>query len=388
MNVLSWNCRGLGNPGTFQFLKELVAQKKPNFLFLCETKCQKQRLEWVGHQLGFEGIICVEAQGRSGGLGLLWKHAEEGFLLGYSSNHIDLEVIKEGEPHWRLTGFYGESRRNFRRTSWTLLHSLAASSQLPWCVIGDFNNIAAHEDKRGGSLYSQWLIDGFQAAMNHGDLTDLDLVGYPFTWERGRGTEYWTEIRLDRAIVNSRWNGLFPNSKLSNLETSPSDHNPIFLEPIVVQNHFTHRHFRFENAWLKEPLCYQLVRDCWDSQEGKSFEEKLHFCAEKLNTWGRELTGNFRRRLRLCKQELEYLKRQRDSASIQRYDEVKRKLFDILDQREVFWKQRAKQFWLKEGDQNSKYFHKAASTRRRNNTIQKLKMRQGSLLIGKMDFNQ
>lgn len=60
-------------------------------------------------------MIVVEAQGRSGGLVLLWRETHQVKLLGLSNNHIDVEVkVKDAQP-WRLTGFYGEPNRNFRR---------------------------------------------------------------------------------------------------------------------------------------------------------------------------------------------------------------------------------------------------------------------------------
>lgn len=51
--------------------------------------------------------------------------------------------------------------------------------------------------------------------------------------------------------------------------------------------------------------------------------------------------------------------------------------YDILNQQEIYWKQKAKTFWLKDGDQNSKYFHAQASHRRKNNSITKLKDEEG-----------
>ncbi|XP_060965763.1 uncharacterized protein LOC133034618 [Cannabis sativa] len=377
MNVLSWNCRGLGNQRTFQFLKELVTQKKPNFIFLCETKCNKKRTEWVGQQLGFEGSFCVEAQGVGGGLVLYWKEKEEGVLLGFSNNHIDIRIDKVGYPSWRLTGFYGEPNRNRRERTWNLLRTIAGSSSLPWCVIGDVNNILNQEDKKGGQPYPGWLLEGFQKALTDCHLFDLDLTGYPFTWEKSRGTTLWVEIRLDRAMVTEAWTLLFQGAKLFNLETSTSDHSPLFLEPIFVEQSPTNYRFRFENAWLKEPMCFQIVEDCWQRVGVGGILNKLNVCADALSQWGKEITGNFKRRIRECNAEMKLLKKKRDDISMARYSEVRKQLFAIIDQREIFWKQRAKQFWLKEGDQNSKYFHKAASNRRRSNLISKLKNDQG-----------
>ena len=107
MKTLSWNCRGLGSLRNLRFLKEIVLQKRPNFLFLCEILCNKQRMERVRIALGFEGMVVVEAQGHSGGLALLWKNNEDAQLLSYSKNHIDITISSKDHPSHRITGIYG-----------------------------------------------------------------------------------------------------------------------------------------------------------------------------------------------------------------------------------------------------------------------------------------
>lgn len=63
--------------------------------------------------------------------------------------------------------------------------------------------------------------------------------------------------------------------------------------------------------------------------------------------------------------------------SIQMYEEAKRKLHKVLDQREIFWRQRSKQLWLQAGDINSRFFHNSSTARRRSNQIHRLKNIEG-----------
>lgn len=65
--------------------------------------------------LNYEGMVVVEAQGRGGGMALLWKKEDQASLRSFSNNHIDVETNALGTANWRFTGFYGEPNRNNRR---------------------------------------------------------------------------------------------------------------------------------------------------------------------------------------------------------------------------------------------------------------------------------
>lgn len=188
-------------------------------------------MEWIRRQLGYEGMIVVEPQGRSGGLCLMWKEMDQGKLLSYSKHHIDIEVKIEGMEVWRLTGIYGEPVRANRRKTWDLLRHLARDSNLPWVAIGDMNNTCSHADKQGGNPYPNWLINRFNETLLDVGLSDMTLTGHQFTCERGRWTSDWIEVRLDRALTNEAWLSLFPAARLYNLEGSDSDHSPLLLIP-------------------------------------------------------------------------------------------------------------------------------------------------------------
>ncbi|XP_074337161.1 uncharacterized protein LOC141674332 [Apium graveolens] len=129
----------------------------------------------------------------------------------------------------------------------------------------------------------------------------MDIVGHQFTWERGRDTNEWMEVRLDRALVNLEWLNLFPMAKLYNLEGTSSDHSPILLVPQVITQFKAQFRFKFENAWMMEPMCEILVQDGWYSDSGASIFQKLKCCSKKLAIWGREVTGNFSGRIKSCK---------------------------------------------------------------------------------------
>jgi exonuclease III len=77
MKLISWNCRGLGNPGAVRDLQQMVKEKKPTLLFLMETKSRQRTMEGLRVKLGFAGFFIVDPVGRSGGLALLWSDENE-----------------------------------------------------------------------------------------------------------------------------------------------------------------------------------------------------------------------------------------------------------------------------------------------------------------------
>lgn len=64
----------------------------------------------------------------------------------------------------------------------------------------------------------------------------------------------WIEVRLDRAVVTESWLNDFPLAKLYNLEGSTSDHSPIILVPKKIEARQVQDLFKFENAWLIDPM--------------------------------------------------------------------------------------------------------------------------------------
>ena len=94
MNLLCWNCRGLGNQPTEQELGDMIRAQDPSVVFLAETWLDKARLEEVRVRLNLGGMIEVCRETRGEGIVIFWKK-EIDFSLGtFSPNHIDGIVNK------------------------------------------------------------------------------------------------------------------------------------------------------------------------------------------------------------------------------------------------------------------------------------------------------
>jgi hypothetical protein len=130
--------------------------------------------------------------------------------------------------------------------------------------------------------------------------------------------------------------------------------------------------FRFENSWLKEEDIQEVVEEGCGRDRGADITIKTARCAEKLAWWGRQKRMRFRQEVKDCSEEMERLRGNHDLIDSGRYKEAQEKHARLLVQEEMYWKQRAKMHWLKEGDLNTKFFHMSASTRQRVKKIDKL----------------
>ena len=92
MNLVSWNCRGLGSPSAVSNLKYLVRHHKIAILFLSETLVYNNNIEELRYVLGFTSSFSVDRVGRSGGLAMFWHSFLNCQVFDYSQNHISIEI--------------------------------------------------------------------------------------------------------------------------------------------------------------------------------------------------------------------------------------------------------------------------------------------------------
>ncbi|XP_019177860.1 PREDICTED: uncharacterized protein LOC109173056 [Ipomoea nil] len=199
------------------------------------------------------------------------------------------------------------------------------------------------------------------------------MVGGRFTWERGRGTESWVEERLDRAVATVEWAESYEETLVRKIRTLQSAHSAIYVDiesrPVRAATHS----FKFESAWLLEEGCAKVVDEAWRQSTGLDFQQRITLCGQRLARWGGEHFRRFGNRIRELRSRLDSLQEDRAPQAVDEFLAVEGELEILLQQEEIFWKQRSKQLWLKHGDANTSYFHKAASARCRRNLLVRVK---------------
>jgi exonuclease III len=237
MNCLTWNCRGLGNPRTVQELARLVRAQDPTVVFLIETWQDDSPLERLRCHLQFDHKFVVKSRNKGGGLCLFWKSEVKLKVHSYSISHIDAIINETESDAWRLTSFYGAPETQHREDSWTLLRRLNSQFSLPWCCMGDFNEIVRADEKQGRLSRSENQMQRFRDVLDDCRFLDLSFTGPSFTWTNNR-TGDMTWERLDRAVANPEWLLQFPTARVHHLEGRWSDHKPLWVGTEQVRQQY------------------------------------------------------------------------------------------------------------------------------------------------------
>lgn len=96
MNIVSWNCQGLGSILTFQHLRAIVAHDRPSIVSLMEIKNKREVVDMVRNQLQFQQSIIFDPMGLSGGLVVMWN---EDVLVGVEDSSDELINITCRDPN-------------------------------------------------------------------------------------------------------------------------------------------------------------------------------------------------------------------------------------------------------------------------------------------------
>ena len=140
-------------------------------------------------------------------------------------------------------------------------------------------------------------MEDFGTTLEDCHLIDLGFQGYKFTWNNKRLGAANTRERLDRAVANKEWLDMFPISSVSHIFSHASDHMPLILQT-RMDNSFQGRiarGFKFEEQWLLEEECGNVVEEAWVQMGGAdspmaNVRAKINHCGAVLDAWGSSRT--------------------------------------------------------------------------------------------------
>ncbi|XP_074278207.1 uncharacterized protein LOC141601801 [Silene latifolia] len=311
------------------------------------------------------------------------KRARENEVMGKGNDEgnscVDLSRKRRRDELVRVDT--GVSRTGAIHRDVTML--LAEEDHSSWLCLGDFNEILYASEMRGGSR-AQWQMNNFREAVDVCGLCDLSFEGYEFTYDNGQGEVDNRQCRFDRAMKTEAWSDQFPYAKLYHLNREWSDHAPIMvkLDGRDVGEVDSRKQFRFEQIWVGEEGCEDTIRRVWDIGDCDVLET-ISRCADELKKWKGVSIGKILRDLSRKRKILSWLnENERSSGMVKERKRLMGEITHLLRQEEVFWRQRSRALWLREGDRNTKYFHRKARQRRKKNTITRVMGRNGTVCEG------
>ncbi|KAL8159829.1 hypothetical protein V2J09_001366 [Rumex salicifolius] len=353
INIITWNVQRAGSREFMITLKELIRIHNPAILVLVETRLSGRQMDKIYDTLGFDGVARAEAVGFRGGIWVLWRKAMVN-LKQIATHHqsVTVEVERNGEDNWLFSAIYASPSPQNMEELWTHLLGMKGDNLKPWLLMRDFNETSSLEERTGES-------DNLR---------------------RGRDAQTRTAARLDRGLCNFDRRCSFDEASIKHLARNQSDHSPLLLSSNgFLRSNPRNMPFKFQAAWLMHNEFQSFVAGHWETD--KELPSALANLAFHLDAWNRDVFGNlFRRRDRFWRR-IEGVQKKlciRSSRSLLCLDrELRHELDSVLDQIQVFWVQKARTDVLRDGDQNTKFFHTCAVVRRKRNKIEGLFDDQG-----------
>lgn len=189
--------------------------------------------------------------------------------------------------------------------------------------------------------------------------------------------------RLDRFLFSMEWEESFKNIRQKLMPRAMSDHCPVTLEC----GDWEHKrsNFKFENWWLKVEGFKELVHSWWNEfiAEGcpdYKLNVKLRMLKQKLKDWSKTTFGEMTNKKNSLLEELAGIDLTMESRDLTEEEMMVRativvELEDMAKNEEAKWRQKSRVLWLKQGDNNTKFFQRMATAHRRFNTIDRLVVR-------------
>lgn len=168
-----------------------------------------------------------------------------------------------------------------------------------------------------------------------------------------------------------------------------SDHFPILLQ-IGRDTQWGGGYFKFQNMWWRDQTLKGAIEEWWkDCHHIKGmpsycFSKKLSVIKDKLKVWNKETFKNIFAEKAKLEGELEALNKKVMVEGMNRMDFLKEKelksgLSEILAREEIYWRDKARELWIKEGDKNTQFFHAFVKARKALNQINEILDENGKI---------
>jgi len=186
MRIISWNVQGVKKAQVQQEVQFLKRTHKPQILFLQETLVNERNILAILPKLGFEHFDYVAPINHSGGLAVLWDDGPiHVSILSEEPRAIHLRVYDSLKQRPSIvSGIYAPAQIQEKDSFWNHLVQMNNVIDLPWCIIGDCNELTNHSEKRGGQRLPLSKFDRLNTFLDNINAISVPFTGSPFTWKK------------------------------------------------------------------------------------------------------------------------------------------------------------------------------------------------------------
>ncbi|KAK6803376.1 hypothetical protein RDI58_001160 [Solanum bulbocastanum] len=310
---------------------------------------------------------------------MMWdSRSWTGTLVEAGQYSITYEFVSTHNLYtWYLTGVYAPHTRDEKLNCWEELAAVRTICDGPWVTCGDFITNRTMEERKRCNRISFGMSD-FSTWIHEMELHDPHLHGGDFTWFRG--FNHPSAARLDRFLFFMEWEEKFKNIKQKLLPIVLSDYCPVMLECGNWEKQRSN--FKFENWWIKVEGFTELIQVWWNEflVEGcpdYRLNIKLKMLKEKLNDWSKANFGMIANKKNSLLEELAEIDELQGTRDLTEDEMMVRativvELEELAKNEESRWRQKSRVLWLKQGDNNTRFFQRMATSHWRNNTIDRL----------------
>jgi hypothetical protein len=214
----------------------------------------------------------------------------------------------------------------------------------------------------------------FNEIIGHLGLLELPLKGHRYTWSNMQSVPLLEQ--LDWFFTSSNWVSDYPNSLVLPRARTGSDHVPCVVN--IDTNIPKARIFCFDNYWVDLPGFMECVSSSWSKPSPKKYSsavlaDKLKCLRYDLKKWHVSL-AKLKGLIENCNKVILLLDELEEKRSLYRTEFnfrriVKIHLESLLLAECKYWRKRCTIRWIKQGEDNTKFFHAMATERYHRNTI-------------------
>ena len=399
-NIGCWNVRGLNQSSKQKEVRNFISVNNLGLMAVFESQISKVNLNKV----------CEKVFGR-------WKWISNSsvcrgttrIIIGWNPNVFDVNMMdmndqvmhckiisSEGKEEFFGSFLYAANKHIDRRKLWDSLKTQnIVVDKKPWFLMGDFNvTLNLNESSFGPSKMTTGMVE-FNECIDSIEVQDLSKSGLNYTWNQKPKTNDGIFKKLDRVMCNSGFIDGYPNSCACFLTYRISDHSQVLLK-FPGKRKFKIKPFKFSNFLTLKPDLKNIVEREW-KREVSGFSmyklaRRLTYLKKPLRKLLKE-SGSISEKIEILRKELDRVQFEIDKDHNNNDLKIEEEVYlqdlnEAYMEEEVFLKQKSKITWLKEGDSNSKYFHRVVKGRINRNRIETIMNKDGKWIEGEEMGNE